>query len=180
MKTKPAVLALLVLAAFSTSAMSQAPKDHLLDRLTGNWTLKGTIAGRETTHDIESEWVLNHEYLRFHEISREKNIQGQPAYEAIVMIEWDESSNEYKCLWLDSTAGGGLSAPIAQGTRGNDEIVFIFTDKEKKRTTDIATIRRSMRRACLELRRPFCRWRPWRSCACFRILKRSMGAAPAA
>src|ERR1700759_2894720 len=112
--------------------MSQAPKDHLLDRLTGNWTLKGTIAGRETTNDIESEWVLNHEYLRLHEISREKNIQGQPAYEAIVMIEWDESSNEYKCLWLDSTAGGGLSAPIAQGTRGNDENVFIFTDKEKK------------------------------------------------
>jgi len=75
--------------------------------------------------------VLNHEYLRFHETSREKNAQGQPAYEAIVFIEWDESSNQYSCLWLDSTTGGGLSAPIAQGKRGNDEITFLFRDKDK-------------------------------------------------
>jgi hypothetical protein len=76
--------------------------------------------------------VLNHEYLRFHETSRGKNAQGQPAYEAIVFIEWDESSNEYRCLWLDSTGGGGLSAPIALGKRGNDEIAFLFRDKDDK------------------------------------------------
>src|ERR1700722_9267007 len=58
--------------------------------------------------------------------------QGQPAYEAIVFIEWDESSREYKCLWLDSTGGGGLSAPIAQGKRGNDEIAFFLKDKDDK------------------------------------------------
>jgi hypothetical protein len=75
--------------------------------------------------------VLNHEYLRLHETSREKNVHGQPAYEAIIFIEWDESSNEYRCLWLDSTGGGGLSAPIAQGKRGNDEIAFLFRDKDK-------------------------------------------------
>ncbi len=33
--------------------------------------------------------------------------------------------------WLDSTGGGGLSAPIAQGKRGNDEITFFFKDKDK-------------------------------------------------
>jgi hypothetical protein len=126
-----AILALLALAAFSTSAQQPKGKDPLLDRLTGSWILQGTIAGHETTHDIESEWVLNHEYLRLHETSREKNVQGQPAYEAIVLIEWDESSSEYKCLWLDSTGGGGLSAPIAQGKRGNDEIAFLFRGKDK-------------------------------------------------
>src|ERR1700730_13366198 len=46
-------------------------------------------------------------------------------------IEWDESSNEYRCLWLDSTGGGGLFAPIAPGERGNDEIAFLFRDKDK-------------------------------------------------
>ena len=132
MKTNLAILALLFMTSFSTSAQESAHKEHLLDRLAGNWILQGTIAGRETTHDIESEWVLSHEYLRFHETSREKNAQGQPAYEAIVFIEWDEPSNQYKCLWLDSTAGGGLSAPIALGKRDHDEITLVFRDKDDK------------------------------------------------
>jgi hypothetical protein len=131
LKTKLAVLALLLLAAFSSSAQQPTSKDPLLDRLAGNWVLQGTIAGRETTHDIESEWVLNHEYLQLHETSREKNAQGQPAYEAIILIEWDESLSEYRCLWLDSTGGGGLSTEIAHGKRGNDDIAFSFKDKDK-------------------------------------------------
>jgi hypothetical protein len=130
MKTNLAILALLFMTSFSTSAQESAHKEHLLDRLAGNWILQGTIAGHETTHDIESEWVLNHEYLRIHEASREKNAQGQPAYEAIVIIEWNESSNEYRCLWLDSTGGGGLAVPAALGKRGNDEISFLFKDKD--------------------------------------------------
>ncbi|MGA2347836.1 MAG: hypothetical protein ABSF93_17635 [Candidatus Sulfotelmatobacter sp.] len=130
MKTTIAILALLLVTSFSASAQQPIPKDPLLDHLVGNWILQGTIAGRETTHDIESEWVLNHEYLRLHETSREKNAQGQPAYEAIVLIEWDGSASEYKCLWLDSTGGGGLSAPIALGKRGNDEIAFLFRDNK--------------------------------------------------
>jgi|HubBroStandDraft_1064217.scaffolds.fasta_scaffold81422_2 hypothetical protein len=137
MKTSPAILALLILAflvmaSFSVSAQQPTQREPLLDHLAGSWILQGTIAGRETTHDIESEWVLGHEYLRLHETSREKNAQGQPAYEAIVFIEWDESSSEYKCLWLDSTGGGGLSTPIAHGKRGNDEIAFFFSDKDDK------------------------------------------------
>jgi hypothetical protein len=132
MKTNLAILALLFITSFSASAQEPTRKDPLLDRLTGSWILQGTIAGRQTTHDIESEWVLRHEYLRLHEVSREKNVQGEPAYEAIVFIGWDESSNEYRCLWLDSTSGGGLSAPIAQGKRGNDAITFLFSDKDKR------------------------------------------------
>jgi hypothetical protein len=126
-----AILALLLVTSFSASAQEPTRKDPFLDRLTGSWILQGTIAGHETTHDIESEWVLSHEYLRLHETSREKSIQGLPAYEAIVFIEWDQSSNAYRCLWLDSTAGGGLSAPIAQGKRGDDEIAFLFRGNDK-------------------------------------------------
>src|SRR6266568_5078473 len=86
MKIHLTILALLFMTSFSVSAQEPARKDPLLDHLAGNWILQGTIAGHETTHDIESEWVLNHEYLRIHEASREKNAQGQPAYEAIVFI----------------------------------------------------------------------------------------------
>lgn len=121
---------MIVLASFSASAQESAPRDPLLDRTTGSWVLKGTIAGRETTHDIESDWVLNHEYVRIHETSREKNAQGRAAYEAIVFIEWDESSNEYACLWLDSTEGGGLSSQvIGHGKRSGNGIAFLFKSK---------------------------------------------------
>ena len=106
-------------------------QDQLLDRFTGKWVLQGTIAGKETTHDIDSEWVLDHEYLTFHEISREKNQNRQPAYEAIVFIGWDEASSQYSCLWLDTTGGGGLSArAIGHGKRSGDEIAFLFNDDD--------------------------------------------------
>ena len=132
LKKNLAALALLALAALSTSAQQATPKDPLLDRLAGTWVLQGTIAKHETTHDIESVWLLGHEYLQLHETSREKNAQGLPAYEAIVMIEWDESLHEYRCMWLDSTAGGGLSAEgIAHGKRGSDDIAFWFKEKDK-------------------------------------------------
>jgi hypothetical protein len=136
MKPILAILALLFITSLSALAQQPTPNDPLLDRLAGSWVLQGTIAGHQTTHDIESEWVLNHEYLRLHETSREKNAQGQPAYEAIILIEWDEPSHEYKCLWLDSTGGGGLGAPVARGKRGAGKITFLFRDKDQDSGVD--------------------------------------------
>jgi hypothetical protein len=64
--------------------------------------------------------------LRLHEVSREKDPKGDPAYEAIVFIGWDPQ--EYICPWLDSTAGGGLSAQgLAHGKKSGDSIPFLFT-----------------------------------------------------
>jgi hypothetical protein len=78
---------LIALAAFcllACSAICQpAPvKDPLLERLVGAWVLRGTIAGKDTTHDIVAEWVLGRQYLRIHERSREKDGKGQAQYEA--------------------------------------------------------------------------------------------------
>lgn len=99
----------------------------LLDHLAGNWVLQGTIAGKPTTHDVQASWVLNHEYLQIHEISRAKNTRGEPAYEAIVYVSWDVKAQQYFCLWLDSTAGGGLSPEgIARANPAGDSIPFIF------------------------------------------------------
>jgi len=106
-------------------------KDALLDRLTGHWVLRGKIAGKETTHDIEADWVLRREYVRLHEVSREKNSDGQPAYEAIVFIGWDPASSQYACLWLDSTAGSGLSTQgIAHAKRSGDQLPFVFKEAD--------------------------------------------------
>jgi hypothetical protein len=131
MKTVLSIFILIATASLPVLAQQSVAQEPLLDHLTGNWILQGTIAGRETTHDVDAEWVLGHEYVRLHETSREKKAQGQAAYEAIIFIEWDESSSEYRCLWLDSTGGGGLSAQgIAHGKRSGDEIAFLFKDKD--------------------------------------------------
>jgi hypothetical protein len=109
-----------------------APADNkaamaLLDHLTGNWVLTCTLAGKETTHDVDVEWILNHEYLRLHEVSRGRKKDGAADYEAIVFIGWDERRGDISCLWLDSTAGGGLSAAgIAHGRPSGSSIPFIF------------------------------------------------------
>ena len=115
--------------ALGAMAQSQtADPFSLLDHLSGDWVLKGTIGGRDTTHDVQASWVLKREYLRLHEVSREKDAGGVPAYEAIVFIGWDDRARQYTCLWLDSTAGNGLSAQtIARATPTANSIPFIFT-----------------------------------------------------
>jgi hypothetical protein len=121
------ILALLILTTVAAAAPPPAFEDALLDRMTGTWVLRGTIAGKQTTHDLVCEWVLGHQYVRIREISREKGAGGQPEYEAIVFIGWDEKAGRYACLWLDSTGGGGLAAQaIGQGQRKGDEIAFLF------------------------------------------------------
>jgi hypothetical protein len=130
MKTTLTILALIVLAAFSASAQQPSPQVSLLDHMTGNWVLQGKIAGQDAIHDVEADWVLNHEYVRLHEISRQKDAQGQPIYEAIIFIDWNASLGEYTCLFLDSTAGGGLSPEtFAHAKPNGDEIPLVFTLK---------------------------------------------------
>ena len=38
--------------------------------------------------------MLQHHYLRFHEVSREKNDKGEPQYEATVFIGWNEKTSD--------------------------------------------------------------------------------------
>lgn len=118
---------LLTLGTGAARADEPAWQDSLLDRFAGRWVLTGTIAGQPTTHDVTAEWVLVHHYLRIHEISRERDAKGQPQYEAIVTIGTDGAPGRYACLWLDSTAGGGLaSPPIGRATHAGDELPFVF------------------------------------------------------
>lgn len=132
MKAFLVIFGLIVVASFPASGQQTAHRpDPLLDHMTGHWILQGPMAGHETTHDVDAEWVLGNEYLRLHETSHERNAQGGPAYEAIVFIEWNESTNEYSCLWLDSTEGGALSSQVlGRAKRSGDEIPFLFQSKD--------------------------------------------------
>lgn len=116
-----------LMAASVASAQTSKPPTELLERLVGKWVLNGTIDGKTTTHDITVSWVLNGQYVQLHEISREKDAQGRPAYEAIVYITWEPSRGEYSCLWLDSTSNEGLSNGILGRAKPSvDEFPFLF------------------------------------------------------
>ncbi len=125
-------IVLIGILVFSFAAAQQTTfQDQLLDSLAGSWLLQGTIAGMETTHIISAKWVLGHQYLQIYEISQEKNANGGAAYEAIVYIGWDQPGDQYACLWLDVTGGGGLSAQaIGHAKRNKDEIPFVFKSSD--------------------------------------------------
>ena len=115
--------------ALSAPAQSQSPEPlKLLDHLVGDWVLTGSIAGKQATHEVQARWVLRHEYLELHEVSREKEQNGDPAYEAIVLFSWDPKTNQYSCLWMDSTAGGALTSQVTcRATPSGNSIPFVLT-----------------------------------------------------
>jgi hypothetical protein len=105
------------------------PRDPaaLLNQLAGSWVLTGKIAGKPTVHDVQARWILHHEYLQIHEVSRDRDSQGGPAYEAEVLVSWDPNADQYACLWLDSTAGGALASQVTcRAKPGVDSIPFVF------------------------------------------------------
>jgi hypothetical protein len=126
MKVALRIAVAMLLSMFPVSGQSVF-NDPLLDRMVGNWILEGTIEGKPTTHEVAVEWVLSHQYLRLHEVSREKDAKGLAAYEAIIFLGWDERSKEYACLWLDNTGGGGLAGQaIGHAKRSGNEMAFLF------------------------------------------------------
>lgn len=121
------LLAALTLTGLPAAAQTRGLDDPLLDKMIGEWVLEGTIAGDQVTHDVVFDWVLGHYYVRLHEVARERDSTGAPAYEAIVFIGWDTPSERYACLWLDMTGGEGLSAEaIGYGVASGDSIPFVF------------------------------------------------------
>ena len=114
----------------SLVAMAQQPpvSSPLLDHLAGKWQMHGTVGKQAVTHDLDAEWVLQHHYLRFHEISREKNDRGEPQYEATVFIGWNEKTKQYACVWLD-VYGGATSESIGLATPKENGLAFVFTDE---------------------------------------------------
>jgi hypothetical protein len=123
---------LLVVAMIFASliAVAQQPpvNSPLLDHLAGKWVMQGTVGKQAETHDFDAEWVLQHHYLRFHEVSRDKNDKGEPQYDANVFIGWNEKTKQYACVWLD-VYGGLTSESIGVATPKENELAFVFTDE---------------------------------------------------
>jgi ketosteroid isomerase-like protein len=115
---------LFVPAAF---AQTLSERGTPLDHLVGRWVMTGTIAGQEITHDLEAEWVLGGHYLFFHELARDRDEEGKPAYESRVYFGWDEAGERLVCLWLDVTGGEGLvPGGLGYGRPDGNRIPFVW------------------------------------------------------
>lgn len=125
---KGAGLCLVFLLCASAVRAQSPPADSLFDRLIGHWVLRGTIAHRQTVHDVTFDWVLGREYVQMHEVSRERAPGGGPAYEAVVLFGRDPRTGEYGCLWLDNTGASAFDPQgIGRGAVAGDSIPFLFT-----------------------------------------------------
>jgi hypothetical protein len=125
---KQLVVVATLFAALTMTAQQAPVNSPLLDHLAGKWLLQGTVGKQAVTHDFDAEWVLQHHYLRFHEVSRDKNEKGEPQYEATVFIGWNEKTKQYACVWLD-VYGGATSESIGVATPKENELAFVFTDE---------------------------------------------------
>ena len=116
---------LLMTAPLAAQAGTHA--DSLLEHLIGTWVLEGPMAGHQVIHDVTFAWVLGHEYVELHEVSRKRTATGEPEYEAIVYIVWDPRTRQYACLWLDNTAAGPFEpGGVGHAVAGDDSIPFVF------------------------------------------------------
>ena len=122
-----AKLALVLSVAAGSLSAQSLPPDSVFQHLVGRWVLRGTIARQSTTHDVTFEWMLGREYLRMHEVSRERNTDGTPAYEAVVLFGRDPHTGEYGCLWLDNTGAGAFDPQgVGRGRVDGDSLAFLF------------------------------------------------------
>lgn len=122
------LILILFYSPFVQAQESATPRyDFLMDKLSGEWVMTGTIDGKEVTHDVHVDSILKRQYLRIHEVSREKEADGQPEYEAWIHIAWDKENAEYVVMWLDNTATTNFSPEgVGHGKPDGDRIPFVW------------------------------------------------------
>ncbi len=96
-------------------------RDDLLDNLVGNWRLTRKIRGQAVENSLKAEWVLNHQFLQIHM----RDVNTPPAYEAMIFIGYDNTSERYVAHWLD-VFGGRFSETLGYGVRSGNSIKFVF------------------------------------------------------
>lgn len=118
-----------LLAATPAFAQQAAFNDPLIDHLAGKWVLTGQMDRGQVTHDVTAEWVLAHQYLEINEVSREKNKDGSPVYQAKVFIGWDAGKKIYDVVWLDDY-GSISTQSLGYAKPNGNTIAFVFQNRD--------------------------------------------------
>jgi len=125
------IVAFVSISLYSPLAQAQTtvksnPKS-LMDKMTGEWVMTGTIGGEQVTHDVHVDWILKRQYIRIHEVSRETDADGEVAYEAWIHIAWDKENAEYVVMWMDTTGTTNFAAEgVGHGKANGDQIPFAW------------------------------------------------------
>ncbi len=93
--------------------------------MAGVWKMEGQVMGRQAHHDIQAEWVLNHQFLRIHETTAADAPPAEHRYEATWFLGYDPVSERY-VLHLMDVFGGRYSETIGYGVRDGNAIRFVF------------------------------------------------------
>ena len=125
------IVGLVLQLGFPRMALAQASlkptPESLMDRMIGVWVMQGTIDNEKVTHDVYVDRILHRQYVRIHEVAREKDAAGEPAYEAWIHIAWDKANEEYVVMWLDNTGITNFSSDgVGHGKPDGDRIPFIW------------------------------------------------------
>ena len=103
----------------------------LMDKMTGQWVVTGTIRNKPTAHDVDVDWVLKRQYIRIHEVSPDKSAEDGIGYEAWIYLVWDAKQGEYAVLWLDSTAATNFAPEgIGHAKPDGDRIPIVIKDTD--------------------------------------------------
>ena len=124
----PVILAALLVAlvpARSTAQASAVWSDDFVDHMAGNWKMEGPIKGGTAHHDIQAEWVLNHQFLRIYEKTNPNAPAGESPYDAVWYLGYDPISERYVMHLLDS-GGGRFSETLGYGVREGNAIRFLY------------------------------------------------------
>ena len=108
----------MIFAALTLNAQQPPLDSALLDHLAGKWLMQGSVGKQPVTHEFEAEWVLQHHYLRFHEVSREKNDKGEPTLKASdvtteMVKSWREDNPEVVSAKVTELQGEKLADILA-------------------------------------------------------------------
>lgn len=125
------IVTLVSITLYSSMAHGQntvtSKSESLMDKMTGEWVMAGTIGNEQVTHDVYVDWILKRQYIRIHEVSREKDAGGELAYEAWIHIAWDKENAEYVVMWLDNTGTTNFAAEaVGHGKPNGDRIPFVW------------------------------------------------------
>jgi len=122
------LLAVLLAVPTPIHLAAQAPaewRDDLVDHMIGSWKLQGQVMGRNAHHDVEAEWVLDHQFVRIHEKTSADAPAAEKRYEAIWFLGFDQVSERYVLHLLD-IFGARFSETLGYATRDGNAIRFVF------------------------------------------------------
>jgi hypothetical protein len=125
---------LIVLSAFFTSpTFAQATKDSadgrfhddLLDHLVGNWKVTSVAHDFSSTGNINSAWVLNHQYLHIHFKGNEIIPWWHMPMEYEEFIGYNHNNKRYTVHGISIEGDADLSEGFSYGYRNGNEFKTI-------------------------------------------------------